>query len=125
MIGHDAVDDVQAEAGTTLMTAGREEWIERLASDVRTHAATIIAEEYLDLVRTGGAGLDANHSVPSIRECMRDRIEEEMGQDLPVRSGIAIHGKIWLALNVQGDAVLWQRRPQTDGYLLRQIAEIE
>ena len=124
-IGHDAVDDMQAEAGTALMTAGREEWIERLASDLRTHAATIIREQYLDLVRSGGAGLDVNPSLPSIRERMRNRIEEEMGQHLPVRSGITIHRKIRLALDVQGDAALWQGRPQTDNDLLSQIAEIE
>ena len=124
-IGYDAVDDVQAKSGTAFVTAGREKRIERLASDIRTHAATVVGEDYLDLARAGGAGLDVNHSRLCIRECMSDRIEEEMGQHLPERSGIAIHGKIRLALNIQADAVLWQRRLQTDSQLLGQIAEIE
>src|SRR5207249_290963 len=41
-IGHDAVDDVQAEAGAALIAPCREERIERTAADVEAHAASIV-----------------------------------------------------------------------------------
>ena len=38
----DGVDDMQAEAGITLLAAGGEERIECLASDIDTHAAAVV-----------------------------------------------------------------------------------
>jgi hypothetical protein len=38
---------------------------------------------------------------------------------------MAGHRKTLLALDVQRDAVLWQSRPQADGDLLSEIAEVE
>jgi hypothetical protein len=46
-IGHDAVDDVQAEVGATLITTGRKERIESLLPDVGAHTATIIGKNDL------------------------------------------------------------------------------
>src|SRR4051812_13167217 len=37
-VGHDAVDDMQAEPGAALVPPGGEEWIERPPPDVETHA---------------------------------------------------------------------------------------
>jgi len=40
---------VQAEARGTLVTARREEWIERFAPDIRARAATVVGKENFDI----------------------------------------------------------------------------
>ena len=124
-IDDDAVDDMQAKTGTALMTAGREKRIESLPPHVRTHAATVVGENDFNIVRAGGAHLDIDRPLPGVRKRMRDRIEKQVGQDLPVGAGIAVHRQIRLALNIQAHAVLRQRRPKANGELLGQIAEVE
>jgi len=56
---------------------------------------------------------------------MRDRIEEQIGQHLPVRPGIGVHHQIGLAIDVERQIVLAQARPQTHHHLLGEVAEIE
>src|SRR5262245_57971055 len=41
-LGHDAVDDMQPEAGAALVAPRREKRIERLPSDAGAHAAAIV-----------------------------------------------------------------------------------
>ena len=49
-MGHDVVDDMQAEAGVALITASCEKWIEGLALDVGTHIAAVVGEQNFDIV---------------------------------------------------------------------------
>src|SRR6202165_4227019 len=49
-VGHDRVDDMQAEPGAALVAAGGEERIKGAAPDVEAHAATIVRENDLDIV---------------------------------------------------------------------------
>ena len=56
---------------------------------------------------------------------MRDRIEEQIGQHLAVRSGIAVHRQVGLALDVQATMFLGSAGPKPDGNLFGQVAEVE
>ena len=56
---------------------------------------------------------------------MLDRVEKEICQRLSVRPRIAVHRQIGLALDVEGQIFLSQARPQTDGDLFGQFAEVE
>src|SRR6476646_7030568 len=119
------MDDMQAEASAALVAAGGKERIERLPPDVRAHATAVVAKDDLDIIVAASAHLDGNISLSAVRKRMRDRVEEKVVQHLPVGAGIAGDRKALLALDVQRDAVLRQRRPQADGYLLGEIAEVE
>jgi hypothetical protein len=44
------VDDVQAQARATAITARGEERIERVAPDIDTHAAAIVGKDNFDIV---------------------------------------------------------------------------
>src|SRR5947209_19421639 len=101
---------MQAEASAALVAAGSKEWIERLPPDVRAHAAAVVAKDDLDIIGAGCAHLDGNISPPAVRKRMRDRVEEKVGQHLPVGAGIAADRKALLALAVQRHAVLRQSR---------------
>ena len=110
-VRHHAVDDMQAEAGAALVAAGGKERIKRLPPDVRAHAAAVVAKDDLDIIVAACPRLDGNISLPAVRKCMRDRVEEKVGQHLPVGAGIAADRKALLALDVQRHAVLRQSRP--------------
>ena len=56
---------------------------------------------------------------------MHDRIEEEVGQHLPVRSGIAAHRQIGLAFDIERQIVLSQGRAQAQEKLLGEFADVE
>src|SRR3979490_2270171 len=57
-VGHDAVDDMQAEPGASLIAPRGEKRIERPLSDVRAHAASIVGEHDLDVIVAGLLHLD-------------------------------------------------------------------
>ena len=86
-IGHDAVDDVQAKPGAALVAPRREERIEGAAANIEAHAAAIVGEQDLDIVLAGLAHLDIDRARPAVRESVRHRIEEQIGQHLPVGPG--------------------------------------
>ena len=67
-VGHDAVDDVQAEPGAALVAARREERIEGAAADVEAHAAAIVGKDDLDIVLAGLPHLDIDRAGPAVRE---------------------------------------------------------
>ena len=56
---------------------------------------------------------------------MRHRIEEQIGEHLPVGPGIAVHDQIGLAVDVERQIVLAQARPQAHHHLLGEVAEVE
>jgi hypothetical protein len=56
---------------------------------------------------------------------MRHRIEEQVGQHLPVGAGIADHRQIGLALDLQREVFLSQTRSQAQNDLFRQVTQIE
>ena len=78
-VGHDAVDDVQAEPGAALVAPRREERIERAAAHVEAHAATIVGKDDLDIVLAGLPHLDIDRrpALPSGKACateLRNRL---------------------------------------------------
>ena len=119
------VDDVQAEPGAALVAAGGEERIEGAAADVERHAAAIVGKDDLDIVLAGLPHLDIDRAGLAVRESVRHRIEEQIGQHLPVGPGIGVHDQIGLAVDVERQMVLAQSRPQAHHHLLGQIAEVE
>src|ERR1700742_682226 len=56
---------------------------------------------------------------------MRFGIEDQVGQHLAVRSGIAVHGKVRLAIDREGNALASLAGLQASDDLLRYLAEIE
>ena len=56
---------------------------------------------------------------------MRHRIEEQIGEHLSVRAGIAVHGEVGLAIDVERQIVFAQARPQAHHHLLGEVAEVE
>ena len=96
---------MQAKAGTSIATR-RKEWIERLTPDIEAHAAAIVAKENFDVVGSRRPHPDVDGAALSIGKRMPDRVEEEIGQHLAVRSGIAVHRQIGLAFDVEGQILL-------------------
>ena len=99
-IRDDAVDDVQAKAGASEVPPRGEERVEGLTPDIRAHAAAVVGEGDLDVIGPGGAHLDLDGSRLMIGIGMRDGIEEQIGEHLSDRSGVAVHREIGLALDV-------------------------
>ena len=87
-------DDVEAEPGAALRPSRGEKRIENAASNVLRHAAAVIGERDLDLVQPEPARLDQHLSAGPIGEAVRDGVEDEVGQHLPVGPGKAVHGDI-------------------------------
>jgi hypothetical protein len=123
-IRHDIVDNMQVEAGAALVAARREEWIKRLTPDIDTHSAAIVGKENFDIVIPRRPDFDIDRASGAVGKRMGNRVEEEIGQHLPVWPGIAVHRHIGLALDK--DQILFsQAQPQTHGHLPCQVAEIE
>src|SRR6202795_4583490 len=87
-VGHDAVDDMQAEPGAALIATRREERVERTPPDVERHAAAIVGKNDFDVVLAGLPHLDIDGAGPAVRKGVRHRIEEQVGKHLAVRSGV-------------------------------------
>src|SRR6478609_1714498 len=95
-VGHDTVDDVQAEPGAALIAARGEERVEGAAPDVEAHAAAIVGKQDLDVILAELARLDMDRAWPAARKGVRDRIEEQVGEDLSIGPGIGVHHEIGL-----------------------------
>ena len=123
-IGHDAVDDMQAEPCTALVAPRREKRIEGAAGrpdSCRSHCRKTGSQHCP--CQTPGPGY--RQFRPAIRKGVSHRIEEQVGQNLPVGTGITVHREIGLAVDRQRQTVLPQSRPQTQRHLLGQIAEVK
>ena len=105
-IRHDAVDDMQAEAGTALIPASREEWIEGFSPDIEAHTAAVVRKENFNIIKAGGLDLDVDETCLTLGKRMRDRIEEKVCQHLPVRVGITVHRQIGLTFDGGGEILL-------------------
>ena len=116
---------MQAKPGAALVAPRGEERIEGAAADVEAHAAAIVGKDDLDIVLAGFAHLDVDRAGLAVRERMRHRIEEQVGEHLSIGAGIAVHHQIGLALDIERQVVLAQARPQAHHHLLGEIAEIE
>ena len=117
---------MKPEADAALIATRREEWIEGLPLDAETHATTIVGEENFDFFVPQCRYLDGYETARAdVGKCVRDRIEEEIGQYLSVRPGIAIHLQIGLALDVERQVVLSQTRAQAFENLLGEVADVE
>jgi hypothetical protein len=124
-IRDDSVDDVEAQTSTALIPAGREERIEGFAPNIEAHTAAVVRKNNFNIIMSGGLDLDIHTAASAVRERMHDRVEEEVGQHLPVRAGITVHRQIGLAIDGEGKISLSQARTQTHDDLLGQITEIE
>ena len=124
-VGHDIIDDVQPESGAALIPARGEERIEGAAPNVEAHAAAIVGKNDLDIVLAGFPRLDVDRSGSAVGESVCHRIEEQIGQHLPVGAGIAVHQEIGLAIDVQRQIVFPQARPQGQRHLLGEVGKVE
>ena len=124
-IRDDVVDDMKAEAGAALIPAGGEERIEGFAPNIKAHTAAVVRKNNFDTIMAGSLDLDVDEAFKAVGKRMRDRIEEEVGQHLPVRVGITVHRQIGLAIDGEGKIFLFQARTQTHDDLFGQITEIE
>lgn len=97
----------------------------RVEAHVEAHAATIVGDDDLDIVLAGLAHPDVDDPRTSVREGVRHRIQKQIGQHLPVRPGIAVHGQVGLALDVQRQVLLAQARAQAHHHLLGEVGEVE
>ena len=100
-VRNNVVHHMQTEAGTSAIAAGCEEGVERLASDVWTHAAAIVEKNDFDIAIFRPVAHYVDGSFLAIGKSMGDRIEEEVGENLSVRSRIAVHQQIGLALDIE------------------------
>ena len=123
--GDDAVDDMQAKADAALVATRGEERIERLASIIGAHAAAVVGEENFNIILASRSYFDLDAAFLAVGKRMGDRIEEQVGQHLSVRSGIAVHGQIGLAFDLECKFFLAEAWPQAQDNLFGQIAQIE
>jgi hypothetical protein len=123
-VGDDIVGDVQAEADTALIAARGEERVESLAADIQAHAATIVGDDDLDIVRAGLSYRDIDATSLAIRKRMRDGVQDKICQHLPIGPGITGHGQSGLAIDIEHQIVPAQSRPQIREDLFGQIAQI-
>jgi hypothetical protein len=82
---------METEASTALVATRREERIERLTPHAVTHAATVVGKNNFDIVLPGRPHLDVDDTLLAVGKRVRDRVEEEVGQHLSVRSWITVH----------------------------------
>src|SRR3974390_983879 len=94
LLRHQVVDDVKAKTGTALRSSGGEERVEHVALDSLRNADAIIRKGDLDLIRAKTPCLD--HHVPArrIRKPVREGVEDEICQHLPVGTREAVHDDI-------------------------------
>jgi len=116
---------METQAGTALIPAGREERIEGFAPDIEAHAATVVRKTNLNAVSAGGPDLDVDETCLAVGKGMQDRIEEEIGQHLPVWARVTVHRQIGGTFDGEGEILLSQARTQAHDDLFGQIAQIE
>src|SRR5882672_1089518 len=94
LLRHEIMDDVEPEPGIALRTPGGEEWIENVTLNLLRHAAAVIRESDLDLLDAEATRLDQHVPAGPIGEAVRDGVEDEVGQHLPVGAGEAVQDDI-------------------------------
>src|SRR6202008_2502349 len=87
---HEVADDVKAEAGTALRTPGGEERIKHVPLNLLRNSTAVIRDSNLNLSRVEMTGLDQDVSVKAAGEAVSDRVEDEVGQHLPVGARVAV-----------------------------------
>ena len=96
---------MQAETGPTCIAARREEGIECLASDLRTHAAAIIRKDNFDVVPVELPSLDINCPRSTVGERVSGRIEKQIGKYLTASfRGVILSGQ---TIILKGRIGLW------------------
>src|SRR5882757_2234521 len=110
IIRDNGMNDMQAEPCAAEIATGCEERIEGLASDIRAHAAAVVGKDDIDRVVTGGPDFDVDGTSAAVGKGVRDRIHEQIGQQLSVSSRVAVDFQIGFARDVQGQVS--QARPQ-------------
>jgi len=115
---------MQAEAGASIATCG-EERIERFPPDIETHAAAIVAKNNFDMVTPGRPHVDINGTFLAVGKSVRNRVEEEVGQDLAIGARIAVDHQALRHVDGQLDRRPLQDRPQARDDLVGGFAEAE
>lgn len=123
-IGYDVVDDVQTKPGAAHIAPCREEGVESLSADVIGHATPVVGKPDFNMFLPEFMDLDADGAC-TIRKCVCYGIEEQVGQQLPIRSRKTVHREIGLTSYSQLDHSPLQTRPQTLHNLRRQLTDIE
>ena len=86
------MNDVQPKACAALVAPGREERIKHLTPDLRAHAAAVVGKQHFDVVLAGPVRGNADGALRAVRKGVRRGVEQEIGEHLAVRPGIAVHG---------------------------------
>src|SRR5262249_27445473 len=85
LLRNEIEDDVEPKPGPALAAARREERIERATLDLVAHADSVIGHEDVDVV-AHLPRLDDDASGAPVGKSMNDAVEEQVGQDLPIRA---------------------------------------
>ena len=88
---HNVVDDVKAEASAALRSPGGKERIEDMPLHLVRHSLTVVRNDDLNVGRVETASTDQNASAVNAIEAVSNRIEDEIGEHLPVWPGEAVH----------------------------------
>ena len=111
--------------GAALIAPRGEERIESATPHIRRHANTIVREQDFDVTDPGFPHLDLDGTARSVREGVSHRIQQQVGQHLPIWTGIAVHRQVRSAVDRKGQLLLAQPRLQAHHHLLGEIGEIE
>ena len=74
-----------------LAAPGREERVEGAPLHLLAHAEAVVAEQDLDMVGAARARVKADRAGRAVRERMRHGVQDQIGQNLAVGPGIAVH----------------------------------
>ena len=125
LLGHEIINDVQAKSGAAFVAARGEEGVERLALHVGRHAGAVVGKCDLDIVAAARLGRDRNGPRAPVGKGMGRGVQEQVGQNLAVRAGIAVDDEVFRHFDRQRDRRLLQRGPQARDDLVGRLIQIE
>src|SRR5262249_2753404 len=123
--GDDTMDDVQSKPRRAMVTSRGEERIESGVLDVRRHSAAVVGHDELDLIITRRSQIDTDLTSGTIRPCMGHGIHDQMGQNLPEGTGIAVHFETSREAQIECDTAAMAFAIEMRQQLLRQFGSVE
>ena len=97
---------METKTGTTTISACRKKRVESLTTHIEAHAATVVRDQQYHIALAGALQTDRNLAPLPVRKCMHDGIENQIGQHLPERTGVAVRDEARLALDAKRKIVL-------------------